>query len=148
MVYYPMMTPAGPRGGALYLVCEEERSQARRGQRFRVEAARALGCWISLALDSEHADPDPGRRAEAGDLVALLRVERRERRRLALDEVVRDHIYRLRTHTAKAHVQVARKVFAMEPNRGAAGTRALATRCVKQPGCMHRRRTRRCVRHS
>lgn len=36
------------------------------------EGARALACWTALFLDQEARDPDPARREEAADLVALL----------------------------------------------------------------------------
>ena len=41
-------------------------------QRAYTEGCRALGLWVARALDDQHHDPDPGQRADAEDLVALL----------------------------------------------------------------------------
>ncbi len=40
--------------------------------RSQVEAGRALALWAATEIDIEHNHPDPQRRREAGDLVALL----------------------------------------------------------------------------
>ncbi|HSA56337.1 MAG TPA: acyl-CoA dehydrogenase C-terminal domain-containing protein [Gemmatimonadaceae bacterium] len=37
-----------------------------------VEGARALACWTALLIDQEAKDPDPARREEATDLIALM----------------------------------------------------------------------------
>ena len=41
-------------------------------QRAYIEGCRALGGWVAHALDEQHCNPDPDRRAAAEDLVALL----------------------------------------------------------------------------
>ena len=61
-----------PEGPADPIIVHAETRRSLLVMRAFIEGARALATWTGMLIDQEFRDPDEAKRAEAGDLVALL----------------------------------------------------------------------------